>query len=48
MKVDKKLAASDKAEKATERKAAVAEKKANAPAAKRAKKNPVAATEIAV
>lgn len=47
-KVDKKLAASDKAEKATKRKVAVAEKKANPSAAKRAKKNPIVAAEIAV
>ena len=47
-KVDKELAASDNAEKATKRKVAVAEKKANPPAAKRAKKNPIVAAEVAV
>ena len=45
-KVDKELAATDKAEKATKRKAAAEEKKANPPAAKRARKNPVAVAEI--
>ena len=45
-KVDKELAATDKAEKATKRKAAAEEKKAHPPAAKRARKNPVAVAEI--
>ena len=42
----KELAATDKAEKATKRKAAAEEKKAHPPAAKRARKNPVAVAEI--
>ena len=45
-KVDKELAAIDKAEKATKRKAAAEGKKANLPAPKRARKNSVAVAEI--
>ena len=47
-KADKELAVSDKAEKATKKKSAIAKKKANPPAAKRARKNPVVVAEIAV